>query len=96
MRAKRVQSAHQATAVQTRLLLGKRQATWHFWQPFGVRFWSQNSTPPAKAKCNSSKTSYFTLIVKASETFPRKAFKRTRAGWISAYFIASAGRRALT
>jgi hypothetical protein len=30
MRAERVQSAHQAAAGQTRLLLGKRQATWHF------------------------------------------------------------------
>ena len=63
-------------------------------------FWCQilvsEFDPAREGEVQFLENRYFTLIVKASETFPRKAFKRTRAGWISAYFIASAGRRALT
>jgi hypothetical protein len=41
-------------------------------------FWFQDLALPKRAEGKSSKTRYFTLIVNASETSPRKAFKKTR------------------
>jgi hypothetical protein len=41
-------------------------------------FWFQDLALPKRAEGKSSKTDYFTLIVNASETSPRKAFKKTR------------------